>query len=86
MTKEFRAAIENKLLHLNLDYEFDDANNPSAQVVYIRPYGIKVVVLQSALEDNPLNSVVNVLTAQPRVWWLQEIEVLINAKLEIRAR
>lgn len=82
--KELRYSIEKILASHELAFEFDSTINPSAQIVYIQPRGLKLIVLGSTLEDNSVEKVVDILAAQPKNWWLQNLEIALTARLELK--
>ena len=81
---EFHGSIEKLLTSRNLAFELNSTINPSAQMVYIQPHGLRLIVLTSALEDNSAEKVIDILAAQSNEWWLQNGEIMITAQLELK--
>ena len=84
MIKKFRLSIEKILESHNLAFELGSKINPSAQVVYIQPNGLKLVVLSSTLEDNSIERVAKNLATHSKEWWLQDSEITLTPQLELK--
>jgi hypothetical protein len=82
--KEFRLSIEKILESHNLAFDLGSKINPSAQVVYIQPKGLMLVVLSSTLEDYSIEKVANILAGQSKEWWLQDSEITLTPQLELK--